>query len=76
MVEYDFAGAYQGHLRNQQLAVGAADVSTAEVEPADLLVERIQAQSWLPREQTLITSGRARGRQAAGGGLAQAVPST
>lgn len=56
MVEYDFAGAYEGQLRNQQLAVGAADVTKAEVEPAEVLVERIQAQSWLPREQTLITS--------------------
>ena len=36
--------------------MGAADVTKAEVEPAEVLVERIQAQSWLPREQTLITS--------------------
>ena len=56
MVEYDFAGAYQGQLRNQQLAVGAADVTKPEVEPADVLVDRIQAESWLPPEQTLITS--------------------
>lgn len=49
---------YEGHLRNQQLAIGVADVQDLNVESPDTLVERINewAGSWLPPEQTLITS--------------------
>ena len=49
---------YQGLLRNQQLAVGVADVQDLNVESPEALVERINEWegSWLSPEQTLITS--------------------
>lgn len=56
MAEYDFAGAYDGLLGEQQLAIGAADVQDKQVETPEQLVERIESQAWLPPEQTLITS--------------------
>ena len=39
MVEYDYASAYEGLLRDQQLAVGAADVIDKRVESPDTIVE-------------------------------------
>lgn len=56
MVEHDFAHAYETVLKDQQLAVGAADVQTKEVESPEQIVERIEALKWLSPEQTLITS--------------------
>jgi 5-methyltetrahydropteroyltriglutamate--homocysteine methyltransferase len=58
MNEGDMTPAYEGHLRNQQLAVGVADVQDLNVESSETLVERIVkwGGSWLEREQTLITS--------------------
>lgn len=56
MVEHDVAGAYEKVLREQQLAIGAADVQQREVDTADQIVERVRTQSWLTPEQTLITS--------------------
>ena len=49
---------YEGQLRNQQLAVGVADVQDMNVETPETLVERIEdwGGSWLSSEQTLITS--------------------
>ena len=48
----------EGLLRNQQLAIGVADVQDLNVESLYTLVERINewAGSWLPPEQTPITS--------------------
>lgn len=56
MVEHDFAHAYKDTLKNQQLAVGAADVQEKQVEKPEKIIERIESLSWLPSEQTLITS--------------------
>lgn len=57
MVEYDFAERYEGLLGNKQMAIGAADVSKTDVETPETLVERLTAHSsWLPAEQTLVTS--------------------
>jgi len=56
MVEYDFADRYEGVLNNQQLAIGAADVQSKQVESPEQIVERVEAQGWLTPEQTLITS--------------------
>lgn len=56
MTEYDFTGRYEGLLRNQQMAIGAADVINPQVEPPEVIIERIEAQKWLSPEQTLITS--------------------
>jgi 5-methyltetrahydropteroyltriglutamate--homocysteine methyltransferase len=56
MVEYDYANRYEGHLRNQQLAVGAADVIDRNVESPETIVERVQANTWLAPEQTLLTT--------------------
>ena len=49
---------YRGHLKNQQLAVGVADVQDLNVETPETLVERIGewGGSWLEPERTLITS--------------------
>lgn len=56
MVEHDFAHAYRDVLRDQQLAVGAADVQDRRVESPDEIVSRVEALEWLSPEQTLITS--------------------
>ena len=56
MVEHDFAHAYETVLKNQQLAVGAADVQDKRVENPEQIIERIQSLEWLSPEQTLITS--------------------
>ncbi len=56
MVEHDFAHAYKDTLKNQQLAVGAADVQQRQVEDPEKIIERIESLSWLQPEQTLITS--------------------
>lgn len=56
MVEYDVADAYRDVLKEQQLAVGAADVQDKRVEDPEQIVERIQTLDWLLPEQTLITS--------------------
>jgi 5-methyltetrahydropteroyltriglutamate--homocysteine methyltransferase len=56
MAEYDNVDAYEGLLRGQQLAVGAADVQDRTVEAAEIIMERVASHRWLPAEQTLITS--------------------
>lgn len=56
MAEYDYVDAYEGLLRGQQLAVGAADVQDRTVEAAEMIMERVASHRWLPAEQTLITS--------------------
>ena len=58
MNEGDMTPRYEGLLRNQQLAVGVADVQDLSVESPDALVERMNEWrgSWLAPEQTLITS--------------------
>ena len=55
--EGDMTPEYEGHLRNQRLAVGVAAVQDKNVAPPETLVERMN--DWaggLPDEQTLITS--------------------
>ncbi|MBL8212839.1 MAG: hypothetical protein JNK87_19145 [Bryobacterales bacterium] len=58
LIEGDMTPRYEGYLRNQQLALGVADVQNLHVESAETLADRIVAlaEGWLPREQTLITS--------------------
>lgn len=56
MVEYDFADAYRDVLKEQQLAVGAADVQDKRIEDPEQIAERIESLTWLSPEQTLITS--------------------
>jgi 5-methyltetrahydropteroyltriglutamate--homocysteine methyltransferase len=56
MVEYDMAHEYEPYLGNKQLGVGAVDVQDPSVEAGQTIVERIQANSWLVPEQTVITS--------------------
>jgi 5-methyltetrahydropteroyltriglutamate--homocysteine methyltransferase len=43
-------------LRNQQLGVGAVNVQDPNVESAETIAERILAYTWLPPEQTIVTS--------------------
>ena len=56
MVEHDFAHAYKDVLKDQQLAVGAADVQQMQVESPEEIISRIESLDWLSPEQTLITS--------------------
>ena len=58
MNEGDMTEEYRGHLKDQQLAVGVADVQDLNVETPETLVERIGewGGSWLEPERTLITS--------------------
>lgn len=56
LVEHDMTPHYQGCLRNQQLAIGAADVQDLTIETPETIAERITAHGWLAPEQTMITS--------------------
>ncbi len=56
LIEHDQAPEYEGLLGNKRLAVGAADVQDLNVESAQTIAERIAKHTWLPPEQTLITS--------------------
>ncbi|MGH3095164.1 MAG: hypothetical protein ACRDMV_04095 [Streptosporangiales bacterium] len=57
MNEGDKTPEYQGNLRNQQLAIGVADVLSLDVEKPEQIVERVKTWgSWLPKEQTLLTT--------------------
>ncbi len=57
MVEWDYVEKYQGYLRNQQLAVGAANVQDMNVEKPEQIAETVRERgSFLSPEQTLITS--------------------
>ncbi|HZP79870.1 MAG TPA: hypothetical protein VFB45_27295 [Pseudolabrys sp.] len=56
LIEHDMADHYRSCLGERQLGVGAVDVQSPNVEPAEELVERIEAHSWLAPEQTIITS--------------------
>jgi 5-methyltetrahydropteroyltriglutamate--homocysteine methyltransferase len=56
LIEHDMTHHFQGHLRNQQLGIGAVDVQDPKVESAETIAARIRAYKWLPPEQTIITS--------------------
>lgn len=56
LIEHDMTHHYEGLLGDRQLAVGAIDVQSPNVETGEQVADRIRAYSWLPPEQTLITS--------------------
>jgi 5-methyltetrahydropteroyltriglutamate--homocysteine methyltransferase len=56
LVEYDMAHHYEGLLGDKQLGVGAVDVQDPNIETGQQVADRITAESWLPPDQTLITS--------------------
>jgi 5-methyltetrahydropteroyltriglutamate--homocysteine methyltransferase len=56
LVEYDMVPHWEGLLGNRQLAVGAADVQSLDIETPEEIAERVTANRWLPPEQTMITS--------------------
>ena len=56
LIEHDRADAFEGLLGNKQLGVGAVDVQAPNIETAAVIAERITVHSWLPPEQTIITS--------------------
>ena len=56
LVEYDMAHHYEGHLGDKQLGIGAVDVHDPKIETGEAVADRVRAQTWLDREQTLITS--------------------
>jgi 5-methyltetrahydropteroyltriglutamate--homocysteine methyltransferase len=47
---------YESCLGRRQLAVGAVDVQSPNIETGEQVVERIQVHKWLAPEQILITS--------------------
>jgi 5-methyltetrahydropteroyltriglutamate--homocysteine methyltransferase len=47
---------YESCLGNRQLAVGAIDVQSPNIETGEQVVERIKVHQWLAPEQTMITS--------------------
>lgn len=59
MNEGDMTPKYEGRLGNLQLAVGVAEVQDMNIETPERLIEKMAGWghgSWLPREQTLLTS--------------------
>ena len=56
LIEHDMTPHFQDLLGNKQLGVGAVDVQAPNVETGIQIAERISAHSWLPPEQTIITS--------------------
>jgi 5-methyltetrahydropteroyltriglutamate--homocysteine methyltransferase len=56
LIEHDMTPHYQGLLGNKQLGVGAVDVQSPNVETGEQVAQRIRVHSWLPPEQTIITS--------------------
>lgn len=56
LIEGDMTANYEGLLGNTQLAIGAVNVQDLNIESAETIAERVSAYSWLPPEQTMITS--------------------
>lgn len=56
LIEYDMTQHYEGLLKNQQLGIGAVDVQDPKIESGEIVAERIRPYTWLPPEQTIITS--------------------
>ena len=56
LIEHDMTPHYEGLLGNKQLGVGAVDVQAPNVETGEQVADRIKVHSWLPPEQTIITS--------------------
>jgi 5-methyltetrahydropteroyltriglutamate--homocysteine methyltransferase len=56
LIEHDMTHHFQGHLRNQQLGIGAVDVQDPKVESPETIAERVHAYRWLPPDQTILTS--------------------
>jgi 5-methyltetrahydropteroyltriglutamate--homocysteine methyltransferase len=56
LIEHDLTPTYEGLLGNKQLFIGAADVQDLAIETPETIVQRIKRHSWLPPEQTLITT--------------------
>ncbi|MBV8803535.1 MAG: hypothetical protein JO042_00785 [Sinobacteraceae bacterium] len=56
LVEHDMTPHYESCLGNKQLAIGAIDVQSPNIETAEQVVERIKVHQWLAPEQSMITS--------------------
>jgi 5-methyltetrahydropteroyltriglutamate--homocysteine methyltransferase len=56
LIEHDMTHHYRECLGNKQLAVGAIDVQSPNIETGEQVADRIRSHSWLAPEQTLITS--------------------
>ena len=56
LIEHDMAHHFQGHLRNQQLGIGAVDVQDPKVETPETIAARVLAHKWLVPEQAILTS--------------------
>ena len=56
LIEHDMTPHYKGLLGNKQLGVGAVDVQSPNIETGEQVAQRIKVHSWLPPEQTIITS--------------------
>jgi 5-methyltetrahydropteroyltriglutamate--homocysteine methyltransferase len=56
LIEHDMTHHYEGHLRSQQLGIGAVDVQDPKIESGETVASRIKAHRWLAPEQTIVTS--------------------
>jgi 5-methyltetrahydropteroyltriglutamate--homocysteine methyltransferase len=56
LIEHDMTPHYESCLGNRQLAIGAVDVQSPNIETGEQVVERIKVHKWLAPEQTMITS--------------------
>jgi 5-methyltetrahydropteroyltriglutamate--homocysteine methyltransferase len=56
LIEHDMTPHYKSLLGNKQLGVGAVDVQAPNVETGEQVADRIKAHTWLPPEQTIVTS--------------------
>ncbi len=56
LIEHDMTPHYKAVLGDRQLGVGAVDVQSPNIETGEQVAERIRAHTWLPPEQTIITS--------------------
>ena len=56
LIEHDCAAAYEAHLGDKYLAIGAVDVQDVDVETPQEIAERILNQKWLSPDRTLLTS--------------------
>jgi 5-methyltetrahydropteroyltriglutamate--homocysteine methyltransferase len=56
LIEHDMTPHFQNCLGDKQLAVGAVDVQSPNIETGEIVAERIRAHGWLAPQQTMITS--------------------
>jgi 5-methyltetrahydropteroyltriglutamate--homocysteine methyltransferase len=56
LIEHDMTSHYKSCLGDRQLALGAVDVQSPNIETGEQVVERIKVHDWLVADQIMITS--------------------